>query len=177
MLAVRPCATDGFVIISLQTFDQCLNIGGGLLGEDIARRWPNFYVGLHEQLTAQDTSEDYNYIVSIGHVLASDPRNTGAQLDFSIRRGCNVSCCNKKNITPLRSALSIITQYRQRMPSLSFFQVLADAHASFDDNPNASNGETAGLIEQFIAEKCDRNNARHRDIIAILDQIVQMFKQ
>ena len=149
---IRPPITCEQATKPLQTFDDCAPDNKNQFISFTARWaescWPNIYTGLHEGLDARDASAECKYLTCIGHLLTTTVTTACAQLDFSIRRGYDVSHRNQKKETVLRQAMLCCAQEHTHTPvALIFFQVLADAHAPYEVSKN----NTAELIRKYIA--------------------------
>jgi hypothetical protein len=172
MFAVRPSAKCKLGTKPFQSFDACTGPGDAQFRTKnhwIQVCWDQFYTGLHEGLDVQDASEQYACMTYIGHVLASYPNDTYALLDYCVRRGFNVSCCNKRNKTVLCKAIQSVDCYQDlhKPTTLHFFQVLADAHAMFDVSTN----ETAKLIRNYIAQDTHMSSSA----VIFLNQVAELF--
>jgi hypothetical protein len=146
--SVHPPTTCKLLTKPLRAFDDC--IPDEYVVGWAESCWSIIYTGLHEGLDARDTSVKCTYLTCIGHLLTAKLEIACAQLDFSIRRGCDVSRCNLENNTVLRQATLYCAQESTHTPvGFTFFQVLADAHAPYEVSKN----NTAELIRKCVNSK------------------------
>jgi hypothetical protein len=165
ILVVRPPATRKLAATPLQKIEDCtvVDLWQNSYSAWVNHVWPKLYMGLHEGLDAQATAKRDKCIGSIGHALARSPNNTCALLDFSIRRGHDVSCRDLRKQTVLYLALwSPSCRHQDALTTLHFFQVFADA----------SKNNVVEQVHQYI-----RKTEKHLDQnqVDFLNKIVELF--
>ena len=171
MWSVRPSVTCNVDTKPLQTLGDCVDYEMYLVDDWV---WPDIWMGLHEGLDAQETSVEQNCVPSIAYTLAGDPANTCTYLDYCIRRGCNVSCCDNNGLTVLQRALVYASFVRQPSPRFFiFFQILVDAHALFD-------GGTTQVPKKIVAAKIreyvdGRKRLLFQINMTLLEQVAMMY--
>jgi hypothetical protein len=176
MWSVHPSATCDVDPNPLKILDDCLNYRYVRIADDWFRiQWPKVFMGYHEGLETRETSVKPKNAISIGHFLARGLEHTCACLDYCIRRGYDLSCDNKHVVTVLYRAIDHLMCIDSPSPTaLSFFQVLADAHALFDDGTKrVPKNIVAKQIRDYIGKSCKE---LWFDLdIALLEQIATMF--